>query len=132
MSGSKERIMLKDMQGREIGVFMFDPCDAGLLGRISGLIDVIPGIVRPLRKISITPEGAASGKDSLTLWRVEKRLYAAIDKTFGKGTAENIFRQMRPFAIVKGNFWCLNVVQLCKIATDRVNAKREEDRNGSE
>ena len=124
-------IPLKDLQRRDIGAFVFDPADAGLMERIDTLLRELPGITTGLYGVCrISANGTARGIDGIILRDVEQRLYSAVDKAFGAGTAAGIFKTMRPFAVVNNRFWCENLAWLCAIAQERIQ-KGEQDGTGT-
>ena len=128
---SRISIPLKDLQGQEVGAFAFDPADEGLKGRIDTLLQELPGITSRLCGVCrISTNGTARGIDGIILRDVEQRLYSAVDKAFGAGTAAGIFKTMRPFAVVNNRFWCENLAWLCAIAQERIQ-KGEQDGTGT-
>ena len=127
---SKSTIPINDMQGQEIGVFSFNPADAGLPERIRELLSELPAISRQLSLVrNMRPDGTANGADAAIIQNAERRLYDAADRTFGAGTAAGIFREVKPFAVVCNgqDFFCSILARLCAVALkNRINGDKHE------
>ncbi len=64
-----------------------------------------------LNRLNITPDGKIEGKASKNVKaifaRAEQRIYAIFDELLGyEGAAKGFFNTLRPFAKVKGKFYC--------------------------
>lgn len=119
--GMANTISINDTQGQEIGVFSFDPADAGLPERIRELLSELPAITRQLSLVrNMRPDGTANGADAAIIQNAERRLYDAVDRTFGAGTAAGIFKTVRPFAVIScgQEFFCSILARLCAVALE--------------
>ena len=69
-------------------------------------------LCKPLAGISINANGTAQhSTDAAVIQTAEASLYALIDRMFGAGVAPVCFAECRPFAHVKGDFFCTQVIK---------------------
>lgn len=69
-------------------------------------------LCKPLAGISINANGTAQhSADAAVIQTAEASLYALIDRMFGAGVAPVCFAECRPFARVKGDFFCTQVIK---------------------
>lgn len=78
-------------------------------GTYAGEVDKL---CKPLAGISINANGTAQHPaDAAVIQTAEASLYALIDRMFGAGVAAVCFAECRPFAHVKGDFFCTQVIK---------------------
>lgn len=69
-------------------------------------------LCKPLAGISINANGTAQHPaDAAVIQTAEASLYALIDRMFGAGVAPVCFAECRPFAHIKGDFFCTQVIK---------------------
>ena len=69
-------------------------------------------LCKPLTGISTHANGTAQHPaDAAVIQTAEASLYALVDRMFGAGVAAACFAECRPFARVKGDFFCTQVVK---------------------
>ena len=72
----------------------------------------IDKLCKPLAGIGIKANGTAQHpEDTAVIQTAESKLYALIDRMFGAGVAAACFAECRPFASVKGDFFCAQVIK---------------------
>ena len=104
-----QRVSIKNSHGDEIGVFYFHPTDVGIVARYNGMAEEFEKIVEPIANIDIGADGTANETDEAqvaALAEAEKRLYKAVNYSFGGNMAEAFFGSMHPFSPVNGAFYC--------------------------
>lgn len=102
-------IPIRNLQGKELGVFNFNPADIGIAERYNEVVDKLPEITAPLEHVSINPDGTAADDDAKAveaLREATKRLYETFDYLLGGNMAEAFFRRTHPLSPVKGYFYC--------------------------
>ena len=108
------KVVIRNRQGDEIGVFYFRPTDIGIVDRFNRLAASFDEITKPLESVSLAPDGTASDQDGTgvdALQQAEQRLYAACDELFGGNMSEAFFGRMHPFSPINGRFYCENALE---------------------
>lgn len=126
------KVPVKNLNGDEIGVFYFNPTDAGIVSRYNAFVEKLPDIVSPLEKSDDTSYVDAIDKAT-------KNLYAELDKVFaGSNASEAFFGCINPFSPCSGKFYFENVLnsvgdfigQQFDEETKKINAKIKAYTNG--
>lgn len=114
MEGTK-RIAVRNSDGKEIGSFNMS-VDSSIVKRYEDNLDKYKHTFIPLQCIAITADGRAvnkSGKRILSA--AENKIYALFDEIIGsEGASKAFFSEVRPFAKVKGRFYCDQCLELVK------------------
>ena len=114
MEGTK-RIAVRNSDGKEIGSFNI-PVDNSIVKRYEDSLAKYKHTFIPLQCIAITADGRAvnkSGKRILST--AENKIYALFDEIIGsEGASKAFFSEVRPFAKVKGRFYCDQCLELVK------------------
>lgn len=72
----------------------------------------IDKLCKPLAGISTNANGTAQHPaDAAVIQTAEASLYALVDWMFGAGVAAVCFAECRPFARVKGDFFCTQIIK---------------------
>ena len=110
-----KKIAVRNNDGKEIGTFNIS-VDSNIAKRYEESLKKLKKISAPLWYISITADGRAvnkSGKRILST--AENKIYALFDEIIGYGGAyKAFFSEVRPFASVKGRFYCDQCLELVK------------------
>lgn len=105
-------VPILDLSGTMVATIRFTN-DPGLFARFLENQGALLAVFSRLGNASITPEGL--GKDSASqavLDRAESEFSALIDQICGCETAQNLFQNIRPFAVLQGGvFWAQVVLQ---------------------
>lgn len=107
-----ETLKLSDKAGNPIGSLTFDPCAPGLSDRLDALEKKISQIIDPLAHVNIRPNGVGQSlRDAAIVELAEVRLYEAIDDYLAPvNSSADLFKVRRPFASVRGRFYCFWVI----------------------
>lgn len=107
-----ETLKLSDKAGKPIGSLTFDPCAPGLSDRFDTLKEKVDQIVAPLAHVNTKPDGTGRGtRDAAIVELAEVRLYEAIDDYLSPvNSSADLFKVRRPFASVRGRFYCFWVI----------------------
>lgn len=122
-----KRVSICDLYGREIGVFLFNPADTGIISRYNEFVSRLDEIIKPI-------EDAQDGDDDAKAAGLENAaqlLYRACDDFFGGNMSEAFFNATNPFSLVNGKFYFENVVEALgafiekyyKTETKKLNAR---------
>lgn len=102
--------------GDEIGRFRFRPTDMEIVNRYDEVVDRFDEILKPLENTGINPDGTAdeeSGEDGVaTLNKVRDALFEQFNYIFDTDWATAFFKTRSPFAIINGDFYCGNVMDV--------------------
>lgn len=103
---------MTDKAGNPIGSLTFDPCAPGLSDRLDALEKKISQIIDPLAHVNIRPNGVGQSlRDATIVELAEVRLYEAIDDYLAPvNSSADLFKVRRPFASVRGLFYCFWVI----------------------
>lgn len=107
-----ETLKFTDKAGKPTGSITLNPHDFGLVFRSEQLEKKIAQIVEPLAHVNINPDGTGKGPhDSAVLEIAEKQFYEAFDEYLQpENSTEDLFKVCRPFAKVRGRFYCSQVI----------------------
>ena len=109
----RRKIPIRNKLGEEVGIFVFQPTDVGIIERYNDLVTKLPEITAPLEHVNINPDGTANSDSPAeveALREATKRLFEACDYMLGGNASEAFFGQVNPFSPVDGNFYCENVL----------------------
>ena len=98
----------------------------GIPARVRELTELFPAIISLVMPLTIHPDGTAEDKDAVKLQEAEKRLYDTLDYVCGVVTAQEVFRQHRPFARVDGDFWATKVVRALSEIMPRLSVRMDD------
>lgn len=103
------RFEIKNLRGEVVGEFSLTPSDLGIYERYAQMQDEVNDIVAPM-------EGVGEQSDIMQLGgaleQTRERLYAAIDRMFGrKGAAQKLFGPLHPLTPVDGRFYFDRVLE---------------------
>lgn len=103
----KKRIAVRNKDGEEIGA-VYCPTDAAALKRYVEGVEKFTKAIAPLRFIDVAPDGIASNRGGRRiLQNAEKSICKFFDSVLGyEGASKAFFTATRPFARVKGKFYC--------------------------
>lgn len=119
-------IDIVDASGNAAGRLYFIPCDVGIVSRVQELTQLYPLLVEEVRPLNLYDDGTAHTahtEDTEKLHEAETRLYNALDYACGVVTAQEAFKQYRPFAVVDGELWLTRVVQAIAKVMPRIEAR---------
>ena len=108
-------VPVRNLQGEDVGVFVFRPTDIGILDRFDKVVKDFDKITEPLENVNIAPDGTVDEKNEAeraAMKEAEQRLYGACNYLFGGNFAEAFFGKMHPFSPVKGRFYCENALNM--------------------
>lgn len=110
-----QRISVFDKSGKEIGSINI-PVDSNIVKRYEDNLVKYKNTLIPLVCVNITADGRAvnkSGKHILST--AENKIYTLFDEIIGyEGASKAFFSEVRPFAKVKGRFYCEQCLELVK------------------
>ena len=107
-----ERVPVLNTQGKEIGVFYFNPTDLGYIDRYNELVSQFPDIVKPLTELDINENGEGDDEKTIeALGEAKQKLFELCDNLFGGNFSEAFFGTIHPFSPVSGGqFYCENAI----------------------
>jgi hypothetical protein len=104
-----KRYEIKNQFGEVVGEYTITPTDFGLYERFAHMQDELEAITKPLEALDAD---ADMGRFVEATEAIKGRLYAAIDKMFGReGMAERLFGRLHPFTPVNGRFYFDRVME---------------------
>lgn len=104
-----KRYEIKNRFGEVVGEYTITPTDFGLYERYAHMQDELEAITKPLEDLDAGADMSAFVEATEA---IKGRLYAAIDKMFGReGMAERLFGQLHPFTPVNGRFYFDRVLE---------------------
>jgi hypothetical protein len=102
----KKRIAVRNKDGEEIGV-VYCPTDAAALNRCVEGMARFKKATALLVRININPDGTTDKSGMFIIQNAEKKIYELFDYILGyEGASKPLFAVVRPFARVKGKFYC--------------------------
>ena len=116
-------IDIVDASGNAAGRLFFIPGDVGIVSRVQELTQLYPLLVEEVRPLNLYDDGTAHTEDTERLQEAETRLYNALDYACGVVTAQEAFKQYRPFAVVDGELWLTRVVQAIAKVMPRIEER---------
>lgn len=107
-----ERVPVLNKQGKEIGVFFFNPTDLGIIDRYNEVVKKFPEVLEPLANVNIDANGESDDDESIAaLGEAKEKLFELCDYLFGGNFAEAFFGTVHPFSPVSnGLFYCENAI----------------------
>lgn len=120
----KKKIPVRNKDGEEIGA-VYCPTDAAALKRYYEGVNKCTKAVSSLDVIDIAPDGTARNRSGRRiLQNAEKRIYELFNYIFGyEGASDAFFSAVRPFAAVKGRFYCEHCLDVVKNYIDTQEVK---------
>ena len=120
----KKKIPVRNKDGEEIGAF-YCPTDTAALKRYVEGVGRYKKAVSLLVRIDIAPDGTAHNRGGRRiLQNTEKRIFELFDYILGyEGASEAFFSAVRPFARVKGKFYCEHCLDVVKNYIDTQEVK---------
>jgi len=104
-----KRYEIKNQFGEVVGEYTITPTDFGLYERFAHMQDELEAITKPLEALDADADMARFVEATEA---IKGRLYAAIDKMFGReGMAERLFGRLHPFTPVNGRFYFDRVME---------------------
>lgn len=104
-----KRYEIKNQFGEVVGEYTITPTDFGLYERFAHMQDELEAITKPLEALDAD---ADMGRFVEATEAIKGRLYAAIDRMFGReGMAERLFGRLHPFTPVNGRFYFDRVME---------------------
>lgn len=103
---------LTDRAGKPIGSIALNPFDFGLVFRSADMLERIKAIAEPLSQANIKANGTGKNESSSAIIELaEQQFYEAFDDFLQPGNStQDLFKKNRPFATVKGEFFCTQVI----------------------
>ena len=120
----KKKIPVRNKDGEEIGA-VYCPTDAAALKRFAESMEKYRKSTAMLLCIDIAPDGTAHNRGGRRiLQNAEKRIYELFDYILGyEGASDAFFSAVRPFAKVKGRFYCEHCLDVVKNYIDTQEVK---------
>ena len=110
--GTRE-IPIENRFGKLICKIYIRPGDLSIIDRYNKVIKDLPGIIKPLKDLSIKNDGTASlDKDWEALKQVEEELYKQLNYLFDMDEAADIFATRNPFSAIRGRFFCESIIEV--------------------
>ena len=106
-------VKVKNEDGEPIGVFRFNPTDIQMVNRYNESVEKIAGIVKPLEKYDINPDGTGKTEEAMeALNEAEDRMIEVLDYVLGGDSRKAFFTQTHAFSPVNGTFYCGEVFEM--------------------
>ena len=119
----KKRIAVRNNDGEEIGAF-YCPTDAAALKRYVEGVGRYKKATALLVRININPDGTTDKSGRFIIQNAEKKIYELFDYILGyEGASDAFFSAVRPFAAVKGRFYCEHCLDVVKNYIDTQEVK---------
>lgn len=111
----RKKIAVCNNDGKEIGSFNIS-VNSSIVKRYEDNFDKYKHTFIPLQCIAITADGRAVNKSGRRiLSTAENKIYELFDEIIGyEGASKAFFSEVRPFANVKGKFYCEQCLELVK------------------
>ena len=104
-----KRYEIKNKFGETVGEYTITPTDFGIFERFVKMQDELEAITKPMEDLDAGTDmdGFVEASEA-----IKGRLYAAIDKMFGReGMAERLFGRRHPFMPVGGRFYLDRIME---------------------
>ncbi len=119
----KKKISVRNKDGEEIGV-VYCPSDASALKRYFEGAERLKKATALLIRININPDGTTDKNGRFIIQNAEKKIYELFDYILGyKDASKAFFSAVRPFARVKGKFYCEHCLDVVKHSIDTQEVK---------
>lgn len=118
-----DAINIVDASGNAAGRLFFIPGDVGIVSRVQELTQLYPHLVEEVRPLKLYADGTARTSDVAKLQEEETLLFNTLDYVLGVVTAQEAFKQHRPFAVVDGDLWITRVVQALEKIMPRIETR---------
>lgn len=120
----KKKIPVRNKNGEKIGA-VYCPTDAAALKRYVDGVERYKKAVAPLIRLNIHPDGTTPNKAGRRIIQnAENSIYKLFDYILGyEGASEAFFSAVRPFAKVKGEFYCKHCLDVVKNYIDTQEVK---------
>lgn len=119
---SVKAIPMKDVSGKTLCTFYYDPADKECVERFSKATRSVERICRRLNNVSINADGTpATIQYALPLRIAEREIERLICQLAPLDNPEGLFAARRPFASIKGTFYCTHVL---KALSEAIGATR--------
>lgn len=126
----RESFSIKNTQGEEIGVLRFRPSDPSIVNRYGKALTIINDALETAKRKA--KEKHKSGSDdgdkisaiSETLNELRPSLLEALDRLFEPNVSDAFFKDIDPFVVMDGHFYCEIVVKkIGEIISSRVGCE---------
>lgn len=126
--GGKSKIIIRNKSGDEIGVVYISTEATAYKRYVEGL-EQYKNILIPLMCVNITADGRAANKSGKRiLSTAENKIYTLFDEIIGyEGASKAFFSEVRPFAKVKGKFYCEQCLELVKQCTNTKSGGKQHE-----
>lgn len=123
-----QRISVFDKSGKEIGSINI-PVDSNIVKRYEDNLVKYKNTLIPLMCVNITADGRAANKSGKRiLSTAENKIYTLFDEIIGyEGASKAFFSEVRPFAKVKGRFYCEQCLELVKQCTNTKSGGKQHE-----
>lgn len=111
------RYELRNMDGEVVGEFSLTPTDLGIYERYARMQEEIGQIVKPFEEME---EDADLARLASATEATKERLYAAVNRMFGRDVAGKLFGNLHPFSPVNGRFYFDRVLEVVGEQINRV------------
>lgn len=119
----KKRIAVRNKDGEEIGA-VYCPTDAAALKRYVEGVARFKKATALLVRININPDGTTDKSGRFIIQNAEKKIYELFDYILGyEGASDAFFSAVRPFARIKGKFYCEHCLDVVKNYIDTQEVK---------
>lgn len=119
-------VSIKDRTGRILCTVYFDPMDTTFEARYLTAKKTMDRVCKRLSKVSINADGSpVSMRYALSVNAAEREIKQAIMRLLPIDNPDGLFETRRPFASVKGAFYCTHVLNAL---TQAVRKAAEPDR----
>ena len=100
-------VPILNKQGETVGMFSFNPSDIGIIDRYNEIAAEFQKITEPLERIGTS----ADEDDAAAISLAKERLFEACNYLFGGSFSDAFFGHIHPFSLVRGRFYCENVLE---------------------
>lgn len=119
-------VPLKDGAGCVLCTVYCDPADTGFAERYQSAKKTMKKVFRRLKGVGIKADGSpAALRYAFALNAAEREVKQAVSQLLPMDNPDGLFSARRPFASIKGSFYCTHVV---KALSEAVKATAEADR----
>ena len=104
-------VPLKDRAGHVLCTVYYDPNDTAAIGRYQSAVEAMRKVFKRLNTVSIQADGSpATVQYAPSLNAAEREIKQIIGQFLPMDNPEGLFEAQRPFASVKGTFYCAHVL----------------------